>query len=119
MDNPCAPATVAFASDRRPAPSCRATMLAMPDDTMAESANNSMETGNIKVTAASASGPTKTPSSIASTTVRSPLVLVKKTTGSAVRRRTFAIGSWVNPWLAEGMRVASLGRDISWELALP
>jgi hypothetical protein len=82
-------------------------MLAMPDETMVESAISSIDAGNIRVTAARAFGPTKAPSKMASTTVSRPLMLVRKTMGRAVRRRTFETGALVNPLDKRDMSAAS------------
>jgi hypothetical protein len=59
------------------------------------SATISIETGKTIVTAVSASGPTKAPRNIASTTVSRPLTLVSRMIGSAARAKVAAMGSWV------------------------
>jgi hypothetical protein len=69
------------------APSNRPNTLAIPVEIIVASANISIETGKTMVTAVSASGPTKAPRNIASTTVNSPLTLASRMIGSAVRAK--------------------------------
>ena len=59
----------------------------MPFEIIVASATISIESGNTMVTAVSASGPTKAPRNIASTTVSRPLTLVSRMIGSAVRAK--------------------------------
>jgi hypothetical protein len=86
-DRPCAPANMPRASSSLAAPSRRPSRLAMPFEIIVASATISIESGNTMVTAVSASGPTKAPRNIASTTVSRPLTLVSRMIGSAVRAK--------------------------------
>jgi len=69
---------------RRLAPRRRPRTLAMPTETIDDKAITNMEIGNAIVTAFRASGPTKAPRKMPSTTVRRPLALTRNTMGNAV-----------------------------------
>ncbi|CUX53715.1 hypothetical protein AGR5A_Lc30009 [Agrobacterium genomosp. 5 str. CFBP 6626] len=125
---PCAEARTSQASDMSRAPRRRPSTLAMPEPTIADAATSSMEKGKTSVTAPSASGPTKAPSSIASATISIPLTMVTRMIGRLVRIKTEEIDPRRNELVGtEAERFCSLISTFQngqvgfseWALALP